>query len=257
MKTSSKLGVLLAGVCVACSASGEEDVSRVSQAAKQTDFGVDFASCSEVAGIGFVPRVNARPLVPARYELAGDAHNAVLVARAVHCDAVSVDGQAARPTTLIQIGIRVVGDNVAVPAADINNYTLWYVTDQSQLFAKLNAAGADVENSPHLSYSLSSSGVFDFSARPARAPEVAIHGTPTAGTTDSTFSATWWSDGNHGTIRMYTPFPQIRFGEAHMTLTTPANSDLARLIGGTSMTFPLLDSYNTFDSAHMDVVSVP
>lgn len=256
MKKSSKLGVLLAGVCVACGGAGEEDVSRVSQAAKQTDFGVDFAACSEVAGIGFVPRANARPLVPAKYELAGNAQSAVLVARAVHCDAVSVDGQAARPTTLIQIGISVVGEAVVTPAADINNYTLWYVTDQAQLSAKLNAAGANAENSQQISYTLSS-GTLDFSASPARAPEVALQGPVTPGATPSEFRATWWSDGNQGTIRMHTPFPAIRFGDAHMTLTTPANSDLARLIGGTSMTFPLLDSYNTFDSAHMDVVSVP
>lgn len=256
MKTSSMLGFLVVGACTACSAADGEDVSSLVQAAKETDFAVDFASCSEVAGIGNVPRANARPLVPAKYELAGTAESAVLVARAVKCGAVSVDGKAARPTTLIQIGISVEGPAVATPAAFINNYTLWFVTDQSQLFAKLNSAGVDAENSQHISYTLSS-GILDFSTSPARAPAVALHGPVTPGADPSMFSATWWSDGNHGTTRMHTPFPQIRFGGATMTLTTPANSDLARLIGGTSLTFPLLDSYNTFDSAHMEVVNIP
>ncbi|HET9929144.1 MAG TPA: hypothetical protein VFQ35_00590 [Polyangiaceae bacterium] len=257
MKASSVLGILLVGVCAGCSAANEEDVGSLDQAAKQTDFGVDFGSCTEVAAIGNVPRANVRPLVPAKYDLAGDAQNAVLVARAVNCGAVSVDGKAARPTTLIQIGVSLVGAAVANPVADINNYTLWYVTDNSQLFAKLNSAGANAENSQHLSYTVTS-GVFDFSASPARAPAVNLHGPVTPGIfPPQLFRATWWSDGNHGTIRMHTPFPQIRFGVATTTLTTPANSDLSRVIGGTSMTFSLLDSSNTFDSARMEVVSVP
>lgn len=257
MKTSSKLGFLVVvGACTACSAADGEDVTSLAQAAKQTDFGVDFGSCSEVAGIGFVPRANARPLVPTKYDLQGTADSAVLVARAVKCATVSVDGKATGPTTLIQIGISLTGAAVASPTADINNYTLWYVTDNSQLFAKLNSAGANAENSQHISYSLSS-GVLDFSASPARAPSVAIHAPVIPSTVASTFKATWWADGNHGTIRMHTPFPVIRFGDAAMTLTTPAGSELARLIGGTSLTFPLLHSYNTFDSAHMDVVGLP
>jgi hypothetical protein len=40
-----------------------------------------------------------------------------------------------------------------------------------------------------------------------------------------------------------------------MTVTTPAGSELAQLIGGTSLGFAILDSYNAFDAAHM-VVSV-
>ena len=38
-----------------------------------------------------------------------------------------------------------------------------------------------------------------------------------------------------------------------MTLTTPAGSALANLVGGTSYTFALLDSYNTFPSSHLEV----
>jgi hypothetical protein len=52
---------------------------------------------------------------------------------------------------------------------------------------------------------------------------------------------------------MSSVFPAIRFGSGTMTLTTDAHSALGRLIGGPSLTFPLLDSYNSFDTAHMVV----
>ena len=52
---------------------------------------------------------------------------------------------------------------------------------------------------------------------------------------------------------MRTVLPLIRFGSGTMTLTTDPRSALGRLIGGASLTFPLLDSYNAFDSARMAV----
>jgi hypothetical protein len=52
---------------------------------------------------------------------------------------------------------------------------------------------------------------------------------------------------------MHSVFPQIRFSSASVTLTTPANSELAALIGGTSLQFAILDSYNGFDDALMEV----
>ena len=67
------------------------------------------------------------------------------------------------------------------------------------------------------------------------------------------FTATWWTDGNHGTLGMRTTFPALQFGGAAMTVTTPAGSALAKLIGGTTLTFPLLNSYNAFTDATMRV----
>ncbi len=256
------LAMLLASAvaCCACGAQGSESdsVAQVSEALSPHDFDVDFTGCTELAGIGFVPAAKARSLVPAHYTLAGDATNAVLVARAVKCAGVAVDGHAAQPTTLTQIGISLVGPD---STADINNYTLWYVTDQALLAAKLNAAGADAENSPHLSYTFlpsSGGGTLDMVADPARAPHHELHGPVVPPNGDAVpFTASWWADGNHGTQRMRTVLPNIRFGTAHMTLTTPAGSALASVIGGTSLTFALLDSYNAFDAAHMEVRAMP
>lgn len=254
MNKSSKLVFLIAGVCVACGAEGGEATGRTSQELARPNFGVDFAGCSEFAGIGYVPRQNALPLVPAKYTLAGDSEHAVLVVRAVRCDAVAVDAHTPQPTTLVQIGLSLSG---ADPDADINNYALWYVTDQALLAAELNAAGADAEHSEHIAYAITS-GVLDFSAQPARAPEHGVHG-PVVPPSDPPvrFRATWWRDGQHGTLRMSTLLPAIRFGGASMTLMTPPDSELAKLVGGTSLTFPLLDSYNTFSAAHMDVAVAP
>jgi hypothetical protein len=77
---------------------------------------------------------------------------------------------------------------------------------------------------------------------------IAPNAAPTA------FTASWWYDGDAGEkIQMLTVFPAIRFGSASMTLTTPAGSELAALLGGTSLTFPVLDSFNAFPQAHMEV----
>jgi hypothetical protein len=254
MNVSSKLAILMMGSCVACGAESGENLGISSRAVATADFDVDFAGCSEVAGIGFVPRANARPLVPAEYELAGDAENAVMVVRAVKCDAVSVAGHSAEPSTLTQIGITVTGQD---PSADINNYTLWYISDQPLLTATLTAAGASAEQSQHISYTRTAESAgesLDFVATPSRAPAHELHGpvvTPTAAAVP--FTATWWAETARGSLRMRTVIPSIAFGGASMTLSTPAESSLGKLIGAPSLTFALLDSYNTFASAQMHV----
>ena len=98
------------------------------------------------------------------------------------------------------------------------------------------------------------SGALDIEATPPRAPAHEVHGTaavPTAAAVP--FVARWWFDGPHGTVLMRTDFPAIQFGASTMTLTTPAGSDLADLIGDTSLTFAILDSHNTFALAAMEV----
>ena len=42
-----------------------------------------------------------------------------------------------------------------------------------------------------------------------------------------------------------------------VTLKTPLCSALAKLAGGTSLSFALLDSYNAYDSAQLEVRAVP
>lgn len=214
------------------------------------DFDVTFSGCAEFAGIGFVPAANARALMPAGYTLAGDTIDAIVVARVSRCDAISVDGHAPTAGTVSQIGITIVGPD---GDADIDNYTVWYVTDVGLLHGKLRSAGLPTDNDSGLSFSFSN-GALDIEATPPQAPEHEIHGTAVSPTAPAVpFVARWWSDVPHGTVLMRTEFPAIQFGGSTMTLTTPAGSDLADLIGDTSLTFGILDSYNTFPEATMEV----
>lgn len=218
------------------------------------DLSVDFAGCTESAGIGFVPAANARPLVPARYVLAGDAANAVIVVRTVHCAQTIVAGLGSPPGSLSQIGISLVGPDAT---ADINNYTLWYTTTDPILAAALLAKGirAELDPSLHITFQPSGTGgTLSVNDHPLLAPAYRLVGpvvTPTAAPVS--FTASWWQNGLGGTSQMRTVLPAIQFSTATTTLTTDPHSALGRLIGGSSLTFPLLDSYNSFASAHMVV----
>jgi hypothetical protein len=260
MKTTATLAVVVAmmtSLGVACAPPDEdaEQIGSVAQAASNNEFDVDFSGCSELAAIGTVPAANARPLVPAGYVLAGDATNAVIVVRAVGCSGVSIDGDKPKAARLAQIGVTLVGPDAT---ADINNYLLWFVTDLGQLHGKLAAAGLDPDNDQGLAYSFtpggSGAGTLAVETSPPHAPPFTAGGpavVPTAAPVG--FTANWWHDGQHGTVSMRTVFPAIRFGGATTTLSTPPGSALAALIGGTSMTFAVFDSHNTFAGAHMEV----
>jgi hypothetical protein len=232
--------------CLTCSASRA--------LAANTDFDVKFDQCSEYVGIGFVPAARARALVPAKYTLAGDATNAVVVVRVTRCAAVTLDGGNAKPAHTAQIGIKITGPNAT---ADIDNYLLWYVTDLGELEAKMQAAGVACGNDQQLSFDFTPAAsptplAIDVDA--AQFPAYRLQGQAAASSAAPVpFVANWWSDGSKGTLRMHTEFPQIRFGSASVTLTTPAGSALAMLIGAQTIQFPLLDSYNEFGAVVMQV----
>ena len=142
-------------------------------------------------------------------------------------------------------------------AADINNYTLWYTTTDPLLTAGLLTKGIRAELDPSLRFVFQPSGAagtLSVDDHPLFAPAYKVLGpvvTPTA--VPVVFTASWWQNSAFGTSQMRTVFPAIRFGSGTMTLTTDPNSALGRLIGGPSLTFPALDSYNAFDTAHMVV----
>jgi hypothetical protein len=59
-----------------------------------------------------------------------------------------------------------------------------------------------------------------------------------------------------GAVKMSTNVPVINIGGAGLTLTTNPNGPLGRLIGSGSTGFPLLQQFNTFAGAHMEVSAV-
>ena len=255
MKHNIFVLVLLAAACSdpgADSGSDETALGAEQAALSNKDFDVQFSDCDVFAGLASVSAARARALVPAKYTLSGTSQNATMVVRVAHCLNVVVDGKNRGETIISHIGIGLLGPDTTV---SLNNYTLWYATDNAQLHAKLTAAGLDADKSNALSIGLSSSGALSVVSSSAHTPSFQVSGTatlPTAAPPVPT-SATWWEDGNHGSVSSKTVLPVIRFGTAHTTLTTPANSELAALIGGTTLTFAVLDSYNLFPSGTMEV----
>jgi hypothetical protein len=222
--------------------------------ADNKDFDVEFAECGEYVGIGYVPFERARGLVPAEYTLARDGDNAVIVVRVANCDSVAVNGGNSRSARTAQIGISLAA---AEPAADIDNYLLWYVTDLGPLHAKLGAAGIKNGNDQQLAFvfeAAGGTGPLSIDVDAPQFPAYPLEGEATPPTGDPVrFTANWWSEGRHGTVLMRSVFPQIRFSGASVTLTTSPDSELAALIGAESLQFAILDSYNEFETALMEV----
>ena len=241
-------------LCAACGGvdggTGETEATEA-VAIKSVSFDVAFNTCTEFAGIGLVSAAKARALVPPSFTLAGDATNAQIVVRVADCADAVVDGHDVGATRVAQIGISLVGPDAT---ASINNYTLSFSTDQPLLHAKLTAAGVDADLAHTLDFALTPSGSLVIASSSPHTPDFTVTGSAAPPVADPVpFIATWWANGHHGSVESRTVLPAIRFGSSQTTLHTPAQSSLAALIGGTSLTFPLLDSYNSFPSASMHV----
>jgi hypothetical protein len=250
------LASALSLACFGCNgvepAATDEPVNETQDALK-TSFTVDFSGCTEFAGVGVIPYAHARAAVPANYTLAGDTTNATAVVRVAECDDVIVAGADQGDGIVSQVGVGLVSPD---GTGDINNYTVWYETTSLNLAIRLAAAGVNARYAPGLEYELASNGNGGGTLTVASAFDPSFKVTdivvgPPVSTTP--FLANWW--GPH--IEMATEVPLLHFGAAgnHATLTTPKFSALASLIGGSSLTFADLDSYNSFPTAHMVVSS--
>jgi hypothetical protein len=235
-----------------------EPVGMAAQAeVKSTAFDVDFRGCMEIASIATVDYAAARPLVPAQYALAGDGSTVALaVVRAVHCDGVSIDGGKEKPGNLAQIGITLVPPE---GTGDINNYTLWYYTTSGKLASKLQSNGIPAQLVEDLSFSLQQSALH-IEVPSSGYPRFVID-SPVVEPAPSPvlFTANWYTVGEHGkSSKMATSLPDIEFGGASMTLRTKAAGPLGQLLGtGTATSFPVLNSFNRFQNAHMHVDLFP
>jgi hypothetical protein len=217
------------------------------------DFSAQFNNCEEFVGIGLVSAPRARALVPSQYTLAGDATHALLVVRVVNCDEASVDGKKAGAARTAQIGVML---NVPGSDADIDNYTLWFATNSGNLNGKMQAAGVKTSNTQQLSYTWQSnggqSGPLPIDVSAASFPTLSLRGDAQAANyPPQSFVANWYATGKQGQLLMHTSFPVLRFGDAALVLSTPAGSELAQLIGGTSLSFGELNSHNAWPAAEM------
>jgi hypothetical protein len=106
-------------------------------------FYVDFSQCTEAVGVGPVSLAKASALVPVVFTTlpianASGPTTAAIVVLATRCGGVQVDGGAAVPTNISQVGIEVVSPD---GTGDINNYSLVYLSDNPELVKAFNHAG--------------------------------------------------------------------------------------------------------------------
>jgi hypothetical protein len=230
--------------------------------ASNRGFSVDFSQCTEAVGVGPVSLAKASALVPAPFTalpiVATPATTAAIVVRATSCAGVQVNGGAAVPTNISQIGVEIVAPD---GTGDINNYTLIYLSNNPELVTAYNHAGVPALLDPTLTYQFTydttgTAGEVYVKAEGPGVPAYFISGTETDPTTPGfDFKANWWFAGDKGSVKQAADFPNIAFGTAAITLHTDRTSMIGQLIGGnTDSAFQYLPIRGKYPSAHMDVV---
>ena len=197
---------------------------------------INFTQCTEFAGVGPVSYARASTIVPPQFTaLTTGAGTGGIVVRAGSCAGVSVNGGASVPTTFSQVGVEIVPpDNTG----DINNYLMFYISDNAQLVTALNSVGAPALYNPNLTYQFTydatgKAGTLYVQAEADGVPSYTIYGAesdPTAPYGD--FTANWWAATSRGIIKEAADYPNISFGTAANTVFTDKNSALGQLIGG-------------------------
>jgi hypothetical protein len=230
----------------------------VARAANQaaSGFTVEFSDCIESIGVTLVPTERARPLVPSEFHLVGEGTPVTpLVVRTARCG-IAVAGHSPSAGSIVQIGLVIVPPDFT---GNINNYTLWYYTSDVDLARQLQRRGVAAQYVPTIRYDYVPVGAdlptsfFVAIPRPGN-PLLLLQGTVTESETYSgSFVANWWQKVQGGNVKMNTNVPSIFVGSADLVLQTPPDGALGQLIGGGSTGFPVLQQFNTFPTAQMQV----
>jgi hypothetical protein len=165
-------------------------------------------------------------------------------------------------TATVGTGVRK-GPTITNPSVVVNAgifYTLWYYSNDADLAKQLRKTGIDAQNTPTIDYDYDAdeNTLFVRVPRPGL-PRLALLGVVQPSLVPAgSFLANWWQQTDAGVVKMSTNVPVIKIGRADIMLTTDPNGQLGRLIGRGSTGFALLQQFNTFPGAHMDVsVVVP
>ncbi len=203
-----------------------------------------------------VATTSARDYVPDQFVLAGEGQPVTpLVVRTARCGGMSVAGQ--RPTVgeIVHIGAVVVPPD---GTGNINNYTIFYYTNDLRLALRLLLAGVKAEYVPTIDYDyITSNNSLRVRVPLPGLPRLEVSGTvnPSADPAGS-FVANWWQAARGRFVKMSTSVPLIKIGGANLVLTTNQHGPLGQLIGGGSTGFPILQQFNTFSGARMAVSDV-
>lgn len=249
MKTRSIMA--MAALCLAAGtgAAGAEPGSA--------PFSVDFRDCIESIGVGLVSTDSARAVVPAGFVLAGEGTPVTpAVVRTSRCRGISVDGGRSDAGVIVQLGVVLVPPDFT---GDINTYALWYFTSDARLADRLRAAGVDAQlvrdiADAYLPQVPGDSDPLVVLVPPPARPPLAVGGNVTASDVPAgIFDANWWTMAGHTRVKMATNVPTIFIGTADLTLLTNPSNPIGQLFGGGSVSFPVLQQFNTFAHARMTV----
>jgi hypothetical protein len=220
------------------------------------DLDVQFEDCVESIGVGLVSTEAARALIPPAFVLVGEGQPVTpIVVRTARCGKISVNGHRPRGGTIVQIGAVIVPPDFT---GDINNYTFWYYTTHLELALQLSRVGVRAQYVPTIDYAFDAA---DGGPSPLGVkvplpgfPQMRIDGLvePSALLAGS-FEANWWVQASGRNVKMDTTVPEIFIGSADLELKTSRWSQLRILIGGNTLTFPILQQFNTFTHATMNV----
>ncbi|MCM3906466.1 MAG: hypothetical protein ND866_32665 [Pyrinomonadaceae bacterium] len=216
-------------------------------------FGVEFTDCVESIGVTLVPTESARAHVPSQFILAGDGQPVTpLVVRTARCGGSATAGHRPRATEIAQIGAVIVPPDFT---GDINNYTIWYYTSDAGLALRLRLAGVRAQYVPTIDYDYETDdNSFSVRVPLPGVPRLALSGTVNPSPMPAgSFVANWWQAALGGSVKMITNVPVINIGGADLFMTTNEHGQLGQLIGSSSTGFPIIQQFNTFDAAHMQV----
>jgi len=219
------------------------------------NFSVDFSNCIESIGVGLVSTDSARQYVPPEFILVGEGQPVTpLVVRTARCG-ISVEGRGGGTGHIVQIGAVIVPPDFT---GDINNYTMFYYTDDLRLALRLNVAGVFAQFDPRIVYAYDNSSTLFVRVPLPGILMLNLTGSVTPSPVPAgSFTANWWQKTFAGPVKMSTNVPVIFIGGADQTLSTRADGPLGQLIGGTTTGFPIIQQFNTFANAQMNVSGAP
>lgn len=216
------------------------------------DFQVNFSNCVENIGVGLVPTANAQQYIPAGFILVGEGQPVTpLVVRTAKC-AISINNQT-RVGEIVLIGAVIVPPD---GTGDINNYTFFYYTDDLRLASRLILTGVPAQFVPTIDYQHGADNLFSVRVPLPGTPQFTVSGAviPSPNPAGS-FTANWWRKSLHRNVKMNTNVPVINIGGANLVLKTNPNGLLGQLIGGETLVFPIVQQFNTFANAQMNVTT--
>lgn len=212
---------------------------------------VKFSNCAESIGVALAPMANVEPLIPDEFIPVGSGTPVTpLVVRTAHCD-VTINGQKLKSRSIVQVGAVIIPPD---GTGDINNYTLLYYTDDFRLALALLLSGVEAQFVPTIQYQLPSASTLSVRVPAPGTPRLKLSGSVQRSTTPAgAFLANWWQKTDFGLVKMSTNVPVIAIGSADLTLTVNSDGLLGNIFGAAVIGFPILQQFNTFDSATMNV----